>query len=111
MICPDGQLNRMPFEMLRSVNFWWKKKPFELQKRSQLFLRMHKVTLSVVAMRQRSRLFAPPNQSLIRSPNSNPLLLRLSAMISQYFIRANSAFFSSHREVKNGIASKRRRKQ
>jgi hypothetical protein len=36
--------------------------------------------------RQQSRLFARWNQSLRRSPNSHPALLRLSAMISRYFM-------------------------
>ena len=37
-------------------------------------------------VRQQSRLFVRWNESLRRSPNSTRLLLRLSAMISQYFI-------------------------
>jgi hypothetical protein len=36
--------------------------------------------------RQQSRSFARWNQALRRSPNSNPRFLRLSAMISQYFV-------------------------
>jgi hypothetical protein len=41
-------------------------------------------------VRQQSRLFARWNQSVQHSPNSNRLLLRLSAMISRWFICADS---------------------
>jgi hypothetical protein len=62
---------------------------FEFQKRSQLFLRTHDVTLSVATMCVwKSRSFARWNQSLRRSPNSKPALLRWSAIISQYFTRS-----------------------
>ena len=39
-------------------------------------------------VRQQSRSFARSHLALKRSPNSNPALIRLSAMISQYFTAA-----------------------
>ena len=45
--------------------------------------------------RQQSRSFDRWNQSLRRSANSNRLLLRLSAIISQYFTRAAFCLFCS----------------
>jgi hypothetical protein len=58
--------------------------------------------------RPQSRLFAPQNPRLTRSPQLQPALLRLSALISQYFMRMGeffTALFSSlrldHRQVFN----------
>jgi hypothetical protein len=55
-------------------------RPFQFQKRSQLFIRTHNETLSVVAMcAPQSRSFARWNQWLRRSPNSSQLAEIISA--------------------------------
>ena len=59
---------------------------FEFHKRGQLFIRMRQRTACRCrGVRLQSRSFARWDQSLRRSPNSNRALLRLSAIISQYF--------------------------
>ena len=65
---------------------------FEFHKRGQLFIRMRQRTACRCrGVRLQSRSFARWDQSLRRSPNSNRALLRLSAIISQYFT-VRSAF-------------------
>jgi hypothetical protein len=60
-----------PFPRQRSFDHQLR---FEFKKRRQLFIRSHNETLSVVAMRVNNPdWFAPWNQSLKRSPNSNRL--------------------------------------
>jgi len=62
-------------------------RPFQFQKRSQLFIHTHNEPLSVAGdARLQSRLFAPRNPKL--TPKLHPAFLRLSAMISQYFTRS-----------------------
>jgi hypothetical protein len=61
---------------------------FQLNKCSQLFIRVHNETLSIVAMRVCTK-----DRSLARvhscdAAQLQPALLRLSAMISQYFTAA-----------------------
>jgi hypothetical protein len=61
---------------------------FEFQKCSQLFIRTHNETLSVAAISvSKSRSFARANPTAVAQPHVQPDLLRLSAMISQYFTR------------------------
>jgi hypothetical protein len=61
---------------------------FEFQKRGQLFICPHNETLSVAAMRFRNPdPFAPLRPTAATQPKLQPALLRLSAMISQYFTR------------------------
>jgi hypothetical protein len=69
---------------------------FKFRKRSQSFIRTHNEPLTVAAMCV-SNPDDPPLgiQSLRRSPNSNPLCRRLSAMISQYF--TDPPGFDAHR--------------
>src|SRR5258708_6254536 len=64
---------------------------FKLQKRRQLFIRTHNETLSVVAM-----CISNPYYSLLAGhcqtqPQLQPDALSLSAIISQYFINAESS--------------------
>jgi hypothetical protein len=56
---------------------------FKFQKRSQLCVRSHNEPLSVVAMRVRN--VRPLESTAETQPQLQPALLRLSAMISQYF--------------------------
>jgi len=59
---------------------------FQLQKCSQLFIRTHNETLSAAAMRVSNPDRSPLRiKGLTRSPQLQPALLRLSAMISQDF--------------------------
>jgi hypothetical protein len=59
---------------------------FQFQKRSQLFIGMHNETLSRRRdVRQQPILFAPRESLLRHSSQLQPDLLRLSAMVSQYF--------------------------
>jgi hypothetical protein len=57
---------------------------FEFQKRSQLFIRTHNETLSIVAMRV--QIVGSQESRTERQPQLHPALLRLSAIISQYFM-------------------------
>jgi len=71
-------------------------RPLQFQKRSQLFIRTHNVTLSVAAMRVSNPDCSPLG---INGGNEHKLqlrFLRLSAMISQYFTRSDSAIFVLH---------------
>jgi hypothetical protein len=59
---------------------------FQFHKRGQFFVRMHNELLSVVPMRISYPERSPVGiNTLRRSPNSQPRLLRLRAIISQYF--------------------------
>ena len=59
---------------------------FKFQKRSQLFIGVHDKTLSVVAMCVDNPDCSPFGSIAETQPKLQPALLRLSAMISQYFI-------------------------
>ena len=60
---------------------------FQFHKRGQLFIRMHNETLSVVAMRI-SKSDCSTVESIAETQlQLQPALLRLSAMISEYFMR------------------------
>jgi hypothetical protein len=58
---------------------------FKLDKRRLLFIRMHNETLSV-AMRVSNPDCSPVESNAETQPQLQPALLKLSAMISQYFI-------------------------
>ena len=73
----------------QSENLWTDSanRRFEFNKRSQLFIRVYNEAFPVIRdARQQRRVFALRNSRLIRSPKLQPALLRLSAVISQYFI-------------------------
>jgi hypothetical protein len=57
-----------------------------VQKRRQLFIRTHNEMLSVVAM-SAIQIVRPAESRAETQPQLHPALLRLSAMISQYFSR------------------------
>src|SRR5437762_10333985 len=59
---------------------------FEFQKRSQFFIRTHNQTLSVVTMCVCNPDSSPIRNQRLRGNQLQPALLRLSAIISQYFI-------------------------
>jgi hypothetical protein len=59
---------------------------FEFQKRSQLFLRVRNKTLAVVSMRVNNPDRSPWQSTAETHPKLQPALLRLSAIVSQYFI-------------------------
>jgi hypothetical protein len=72
---------------------------FQFHKRRQLHSLAQRTAVHRRDVRQQSRSFARWNQSLRRSPNSNPALLRLSAMISQYFTLPDCAAFALHKTM------------
>jgi hypothetical protein len=60
---------------------------FEFQKRRQLFIRSHNETLPIAARCASAIQIVRPLESIADTqPQLQPALLRLSAMISQYFI-------------------------
>jgi len=70
-----------------SLNFFSQKagtnRPFQFQKRSQLFIRTHNETLCVVAMRVCNPDRSPLESIAETQRQLQPALLRLSAVISQ----------------------------
>jgi hypothetical protein len=56
---------------------------FQFHKRSQLFIRTHNETLSVIAMSVSNKDHSPLQSTADTQPELQPALLRLSAMISQ----------------------------
>jgi hypothetical protein len=60
---------------------------FKFNKSSQLFIRMHNETLSIVAMRACNKDRSPVGIHCCDTAQLLPALLRLSAMISQYRTR------------------------
>jgi hypothetical protein len=63
--CHVGHLTNRWSQPLAGSN-----RQFKLEKRRQLFIRLHDETLSVAAMRVSNPLFARWNQRLTHSPNS-----------------------------------------
>ena len=59
---------------------------FKLGKRGQLFIRTHNEPLTVAAMRGQTKIVRQRESMAETQPQLQPALLRLSAMISQYFI-------------------------
>jgi hypothetical protein len=58
---------------------------FKFHKRSQLFIRVCNETFSVIAMRVCNKTVRQLESIAETQPQLQPALLRLSAMISQYF--------------------------
>jgi hypothetical protein len=67
---------------------------FEFHKRGQLFIRADNETLSVAAMCVCNEDCAPTESMAEMQPQVQPVLLRLSAMSSQYFPRWDPIFFA-----------------
>jgi hypothetical protein len=74
---------------------------FQLHKCSQLFIRMHNETLSVAAMRVCDEDCSPVGINAETQPQLQPALLRLSAMISQYFTRRIMFSLFPHNDKNN----------
>jgi hypothetical protein len=69
---------------------------FQFHKRIQLFVRVRNETLPVAAMRVCDPDRSPAESIAETQPQLHPALLRLSAMISQYFTRRHSGSFALH---------------
>ena len=62
-------------------------RPLQFHKRSQLFIRTHNETLSVARCASAIQIVRPLESIAETQPQLQPALLRLSAIISQFFIR------------------------
>jgi hypothetical protein len=74
----------------------------KFDKRGQLFISAHK-TLSVVAVRAAIQIVRPLESIADRQPQLQPALLRLSAMISQYFTPGFCPFFALQSNAKVNV--------
>jgi hypothetical protein len=62
--------------------------PIQAPQKPSTFIRTHKETLSVAAMASATKIVRPRQSTAAAQPQLQPALLRLSAMICQYFTRS-----------------------
>jgi hypothetical protein len=77
---------------------------FEFRKSHQLFIRTHDETVAVGACASATKIVRPPESTVETQPQLQPALLRLSAMISQYFTPTDSVSFSLYTAMMKGYA-------
>src|ERR1043166_8562529 len=82
---------------------------FQFQKRGQLFISAHNETLSIVACASTIQIVCPLESIAETQPQLHPALLRLLAMISQYFTPAGFCLFCSPGGNDKVIRSEERR--
>jgi hypothetical protein len=93
----DLEPHRQPSDLRDQIYREFVDRPFQFDKRHQLFIGAHNETLSVVAMRVNDPDCVPVQ---IHGGNTDPTptaLLRLSVMISQYFtLNTSSLYLGCH---------------